>query len=65
MAFPRMRSRISLERSRAEGASIVLYLPKIQTAAEAAFWHDLLSALDCLTLIGVGPAHPKVAEALD
>ena len=30
------------------------------------FWFtDLLSALDSLTLIGVGPAHPKVAEALD
>ncbi len=30
------------------------------------FWFtDLLSALDSLTLIGVGPAHPKVAETLD
>ena len=28
------------------GASIVLYLPKIQTAGEAAFWHRLLSALE-------------------
>ena len=31
---------------RAEGRSIVLYLPKIQTADEAAFLHDLLSALE-------------------
>jgi len=30
------------------------------------FWFtDLLSALDSLTLIGVSPGHPKVAEALD
>jgi len=28
------------------GASIVLYLPKIQTAEEAALWNDLLSALE-------------------
>jgi malate synthase len=28
------------------GASIVLYLPKIQTAAEAALWKDILSALE-------------------
>jgi malate synthase len=28
------------------GASIVLYLPKIQTAAEAAFWNEILSALE-------------------
>ncbi len=31
---------------RARGASVVLYLPKIQTAAEAAFWHRLLAALE-------------------
>ena len=31
---------------RGEGRSIVLYLPKIQTAEEAALWHDLLSALE-------------------
>jgi malate synthase len=30
----------------ADGASLVLYLPKIQTAGEAAFWHDILSALE-------------------
>ncbi|MFI5177142.1 MAG: malate synthase, partial [Vicinamibacterales bacterium] len=31
---------------RASGASLVLYLPKIQTAEEAALWHDMLSALE-------------------
>jgi malate synthase len=28
------------------GASIVLYLPKIQTAGEAALWNDMISALE-------------------
>ena len=28
------------------GASVVLYLPKIQTAEEAALWHDVLAALE-------------------
>jgi malate synthase len=28
------------------GASVVLYLPKIQTAGEAAVWNDILSALE-------------------
>ena len=31
---------------RARGASVVLYLPKIQTAEEAAFWDRLLTALE-------------------
>ena len=31
---------------RDSGASIVLYLPKIQTAEEAALWNDMLSALE-------------------
>lgn len=31
---------------RDSGASIVLYLPKIQTAEEAALWNDLLTALE-------------------
>ncbi len=31
---------------RASGASIVLYLPKIQTAEEAALWNDIISALE-------------------
>ena len=31
---------------RAAGSSLVLYLPKIQTAEEAALWSDILSALE-------------------
>jgi malate synthase len=31
---------------RASGASIVLYLPKIQTAEEAALWNEMLAALE-------------------
>ncbi len=31
---------------RAAGRSVVLYLPKIQTAGEAALWNELLSALE-------------------
>jgi malate synthase len=31
---------------RDEGRSVVLYLPKIQTAEEAALWNDILSALE-------------------
>jgi len=34
------------ERLRGEGRSVVLYLPKIQTAEEAALWNDLLGALE-------------------
>jgi len=34
------------EALRDTGASIVLYLPKIQTAEEAALWNDLLAALE-------------------
>ena len=34
------------QRLRDAGASIVLYLPKIQTAEEAALWNDLLAALE-------------------
>jgi malate synthase len=34
------------EALRGEGRSIVLYLPKIQTAEEAALWNDLLDALE-------------------
>src|SRR5438046_856850 len=33
-------------RLRETGASVVLYLPKIQTAEEAALWNDVLSALE-------------------
>jgi malate synthase len=31
---------------RAEGRSVVLYLPKIQTAEEAALWNDMLDAVE-------------------
>jgi malate synthase len=34
------------QRLREAGASVVLYLPKIQTAEEAALWNDLLGALE-------------------
>jgi malate synthase len=34
------------ETLRRRGASIVLYLPKIQTAEEAALWNEILSALE-------------------
>jgi malate synthase len=34
------------QRLRDDGASLVLYLPKIQTADEAALWHALLGALE-------------------
>ena len=34
------------ERLGAEGRSIVLYLPKIQTAEEAALWNDMLATLE-------------------
>ncbi len=34
------------ERLRRAGSSIVLYLPKIQTAEEAALWNDLLTTLE-------------------
>ena len=33
-------------RLRDAGASLVLYLPKIQTAEEAALWDDILAALE-------------------
>src|SRR5437868_6376255 len=33
-------------RLRESGASVVLYLPKIQTAEEAALWNDILAALE-------------------
>jgi malate synthase len=36
------------------GASLVLYLPKIQTAEEAALWNDILSALERHLGIPVG-----------
>ena len=36
------------------GASLVLYLPKIQTAGEAAVWHALLSALESQLGLAIG-----------
>ena len=36
------------------GASLVLYLPKIQTAEEAALWNDILSALERHLGLAVG-----------
>jgi len=37
-----------------KGASIVLYLPKIQTAEEAAVWNEMLSALEEHLALSVG-----------
>jgi malate synthase len=39
---------------RRAGSSIVLYLPKIQTAEEAALWNDILSALENHLALPVG-----------
>ena len=41
-------------RLRDDGSSLVLYLPKIQTAEEAALWNDILSALEQQINIPVG-----------
>jgi len=41
-------------RLRQSGASIVLYLPKIQTAEEAALWNRMLSALEQHLSLAVG-----------
>jgi malate synthase len=45
------------ERLQRDGASVVLYLPKIQTAEEAAYWHVILSALE--QHIGILPGTVK------
>ncbi len=42
------------ERLRQAGSSIVLYLPKIQTAEEAVVWNSLLTALEQHLGLGVG-----------
>ena len=39
---------------RASGASIVLYIPKIQTAEEAALWNEMLSALEQHLMLPIG-----------
>ncbi|MDP1572221.1 MAG: hypothetical protein Q8L86_19660 [Vicinamibacterales bacterium] len=36
------------------GRTVVLYLPKIQTAEEAALWHDMLAALEAHLGLAVG-----------
>ncbi len=41
-------------RLRDNGSSIVLYLPKIQTAEEAALWNDILSALEAHQQLPMG-----------
>jgi malate synthase len=46
------------QRLRDSGASIVLYLPKIQTAEEAALWNDLLGAIE--QHLGLPPGTIKV-----
>jgi malate synthase len=45
-------------RLRESGASIVLYLPKIQTAEEAAIWNEMLTTLERFLQLPVG--HIKV-----
>ena len=42
------------EQLQKDGSSIVLYLPKIQTAEEAALWNDILTALEEHLNIAVG-----------
>src|SRR6187399_3074967 len=42
------------QRLRDSGASIALYLPKIQTAEEAALWHELLSTLEKFLQLPIG-----------
>jgi malate synthase len=42
------------KRLRETGASIVLYLPKIQTAEEAALWNDMITALERHLALPVG-----------
>ena len=45
------------ERLARDGSSVVLYLPKIQTAEEAALWNEVLSALEAH--LGMRPAAIK------
>ncbi len=48
----------NLKNLQAEGSSIVLYLPKIQTAEEAGFWNRLMTALE--TYLGLEEGTIKV-----
>jgi malate synthase len=41
-------------RLHAEGSSVVMYLPKIQTAEEAALWHDIISRLEAHLGLSIG-----------
>jgi malate synthase len=41
-------------RLHAEGSSVVMYLPKIQTAEEAALWHDIISRLEAHLGLSLG-----------
>jgi malate synthase len=41
-------------RLRADGSSLVLYLPKIQTAEEAALWHDVIARLEAHLGLTIG-----------
>ena len=51
------------QRLRDNGASVVLYLPKIQTAEEAALWSDILSALE--DHLGMKPGTIKAYVLVD
>ena len=51
---PRSTSSTTTLRLRRSGASLVLYLPKIQTAEEAALWNDILTALEAHLGLPVG-----------
>ena len=42
------------ERLRGAGSSLVLYLPKIQTAEEAALWNEILTTLERFLELPVG-----------
>jgi malate synthase len=44
----------NVERLRDTGASIVLYLPKIQTAEEAALWNEMITTLERFLQLPVG-----------
>ncbi|MEZ4651107.1 MAG: malate synthase [Candidatus Eisenbacteria bacterium] len=48
------------ETLRSEGRSIVLYLPKIQTAEEAALWNEILTALENALGLPVGTVRTYV-----
>ena len=53
------------QRLRETGASIVLYLPKIQTAEEAALWNDILDALESHLGLEAGTVKTYRDQALD